>query len=325
MGKRPFAKADVDGDARRPVVEAAAGVALGLCAIGLRAVLNPLIGAGTPFILYFPAVTAACVVFGPTAGSACLALCSIGGLLTFLPLIAHPLHQRYWLLFLIFLGAGGALVWLTGRQRASLQAVRAAHRQEGLLIAELQHRVKNTLAIVQSIASQSLRSAASAADVEILFTDRLRALAKAHDALSETNWEGVSLRGLLDRTLEPFVIDQADRIRLDGDDVLAPPDQIVGLALCFHELATNATKYGALSRAEGRVEIAWRRLAAAEGPRLELTWTERDGPPVTPPARRGFGSRVLTGGLAARTRPEVSLDYRREGLAWRAVFDLSRA
>jgi two-component sensor histidine kinase len=229
---------------------------------------------------------------------------------------------RYSLPFGIFLAAGAALVWQTSRQRASLLALRAAHRQETLLIGELQHRVKNTLAIVQSIAAQTLRSGAPPAQMEGLVTERLRALAKAHDALSETGWEGVSLRSLLTRTLEPFVADHTARIVLLGEEVMAPPDQIVGLALCFHELATNATKYGALSRPEGRVEIAWRTLDPPDGPRLELAWTEQDGPPVKPPSRRGFGSRVLTGGLSARTRPDISLEYRPEGLAWRAAFDL---
>jgi two-component sensor histidine kinase len=317
-------KVTIDAATRRTWAEALAGVGLGVCAIGLRAALNPVIGASTPFILYFPAVTAACVGFGPTAGALCLAVCCLGGVVLFMPGLGHMAHPpRYRFAFLIFIAAGAALVWLTARQRASLRALEAAHRQERLLIAELQHRVKNTLAIVQSLATQTLKFAASPSDIEVLFTERLRALAKAHDALSETSWEGVSLRGLLGRTLEPFVIDQADRITLLGEDVLAPPDQIVGLALCFHELATNATKYGALSRTEGRVEIAWRTREAASGRRLELTWTERGGPPVAPPARRGFGSRVLTGGLSARTRPEVSLDYRREGLAWRATFDLA--
>jgi two-component sensor histidine kinase len=314
------------GGPPRLLPEAAAGVALAVCAVGLRAGLDPVLGGNTPFVLYFPAVTAACVVFGPIAGAVCLAVCSVGGVAIFLPSILHNAHApRRWLPFLIYLASGSALVWLTARQRSSIDALRAAHRQETLLIGELQHRVKNTLAIVQSIASQSLRSGAPPDQLERAITERLKALAQAHDALSETNWESVSLRSLLSRTVAPFTLDDPSRVALQGEDVLAPSDQIVGLALCFHELATNAIKYGALSRPEGRVEIAWRILDGAAPPRLELVWAERDGPPVERPARRGFGSRVLIAGLAARTRPKVSLEYRPAGVFWRAEFDLSPA
>jgi two-component sensor histidine kinase len=326
MDSQPFANAGIETGPGEAVIQAGLGAALAGCALLLRAALDPVIGAGTPFILFFPAVTAACVLAGPIAGAICLAVCLVGGGILFMPPLTAALHTgRLWVPFMIFLGAGSGLVWLTERQRLSVQALSVAHRQERLLIAELQHRVKNTLAIVQSIAAQSLRSGGPPDQVELILTERLRALAQAHDALSETRWDSVSLRGLLTRALDPFIFDRPGRLTLSGEEVPTPADQVVGLILCLHELATNAIKYGALSRPEGRVEITWRASQTPGGPRLLLSWTERDGPRVTPPRRQGFGTRVLTGGLAARTRPKVTLDYPPEGLIWRAEFDLTPA
>jgi two-component sensor histidine kinase len=327
MESQPFASAGIqESTPVEAVVEAVFGAALAGCALLLRASLDPVIGPGTPFILFFPAVTVACVVLGPLAGAFCLAVCIVGGGILFMPPLTITLHTgRLWVPFMIFLAAGSGLVWLTERKRLSVRALSVAHRQEGLLIAELQHRVKNTLAIVQSIAAQSLRSGAPPDQMEIVLTERLRALAQAHDALSETSWDSVSLRGLLTRALDPFVVDRPGRLTLRGEEVLTPADQVVGLTLCLHELATNAIKHGALSRPEGWVEIAWSACDAPGAPRLLLSWTERGGPPVKPPGRKGFGTRVLTGGLAARTRPKVTLDYPPEGLIWRAEFDLTPA
>jgi two-component sensor histidine kinase len=299
------------------------GAALGAAAVGLTVALDPIFGSSTRFVFFFPALTVACVLIGPIGGASCLAATSVLGVIAFIPDTAHHHHaRRLWFPFLTFLASGAALIWLTAGLRATLLALRASHRQERLLIGELQHRVKNTLAIVQSIASQSLRSGATPADVEASLNERLRVLAKAHDALSETNWDCVGLKSLMARALEPFVAEGDPRLVMNGEDVMAPADQVVGLVLCFHELATNALKYGAFSQPCGRVVIAWRTRETLRGRRLELEWAESQGPRITPPSHVGFGSRILTAGLAARTRPTISLDYPPEGLRWRAEFDL---
>jgi PAS domain S-box-containing protein len=178
-----------------------------------------------------------------------------------------------------------------------------------LLIDELNHRVKNTLAIVQSIAHQTLRSNDVPAPVRRAFEGRLLALAGAHDVLTQKMWEPTSLGGLFSNAIASLGLDAA-RVILVGPRVLVPPKTAVSLAMAFHELATNALKYGSLSVPEGRVEVSW----GQEDERLRLQWQESGGPPVTPPARSGFGTRLIERSLAAELEGSARLDYRPEGL-----------
>jgi two-component sensor histidine kinase len=193
-----------------------------------------------------------------------------------------------------------------------------AHNQEHLLVLELQHRVKNTLAIVQALAAQTFGAAVDMRAFKEAFTERLIALGRAHNVLSEAAWREVTLRTLVERTVEPFVGDQPDRLRVDGADLELAPDLVVDVALCLHELAANATKHGALSNPAGRVEVSWRRLS---GGRVELRWTEHHGPKVAPPSHQGFGSRLLARGLSRRVKPSVVTDFHPDGLRWIAEFD----
>ena len=175
-----------------------------------------------------------------------------------------------------------------------------------LLVNELNHRVKNTLATVQSIATQTLRNATSLAKAQEDFEHRLLALARAHDILTRRGWAGADLSEIVAVATEAF----AERTVVRGGPTPLPPQTAVSLAMALHELAVNAIKYGALSAAGGRVEVEWR---VALG-RLTLSWRERDGPPVRPPSRRGFGSRLIQEGLAHELGGEVSIDYRPEGV-----------
>jgi len=171
----------------------------------------------------------------------------------------------------------------------------AAQEQQRLLINELNHRVKNTLATVQSIAAQTARRAESPEDFREKFETRLIALSQTHNALTRGGWESASLSELLTQEFKPYA---GDQVRMDGPEVNLPPRIAVSLGMVFHELATNAAKYGALSSPTGNVRVSWRTvLSAGEESRLILQWREENGPPVQMPTRRGFGSRLIEGSV----------------------------
>lgn len=185
-------------------------------------------------------------------------------------------------------------------------------QQQRLLINELNHRVKNTLAIVQGIAWQSLRAKGVPAPVREAFEGRLAALASAHDVLTRQNWEAGPIHQIIGEATAPHHAGDG-RLALRGPALDLEPKTAVALAMAMHELATNAVKHGALSAPEGRVDVEW----SVDGGRLALTWRESGGPP--PPARvtRGFGARLLERGLSAELNGSVTLDFRPEGLVCR--------
>jgi two-component sensor histidine kinase/integral membrane sensor domain MASE1 len=185
-----------------------------------------------------------------------------------------------------------------------------AEEHQRLLVHELNHRVKNTLATVQSIAAQTSRSRDLRAGYAS-FTDRLMALSRAHDVLTRQSWEGADLMAMVQGAVQPFETDAGERFHLQGPHVWLGPQQALAIAMALHELATNAAKYGALSSSEGRVDLTWE--APADGG-LKMVWRESGGPPVSAPTHRGFGSRLLERGLAAELRGTVTVDYRPDGL-----------
>ena len=189
------------------------------------------------------------------------------------------------------------------RQREA-EANQAAERQQ-LMINELNHRVKNTLVVVQSLARHSLRDGGALGLRQ--FNDRIHALASAHDLLTRRSWEGADLGEILAETLQPY----AAQVSLEGPPLPLSPNGAVAMAMIFHELATNASKYGALSRETGRVTIDWR----IEGrTRVVVRWEERGGPTVSPPERRGFGSRLVAASLKGELAGSAVFDYAPEGL-----------
>ncbi|MDX6748769.1 HWE histidine kinase domain-containing protein [Geminicoccaceae bacterium 1502E] len=191
-----------------------------------------------------------------------------------------------------------------------ISAEKEAQERQRLLINELNHRVKNTLATVQSIAAQSFRRSDCAEELA-LFNSRLMALSKAHNILTGETWESAGLRRLVENVVEPF---GPRRFVLEGAERRLSPKFAVTLAMVLHELATNAAKYGALSAPGGHVELSW---AIMESPdeRLRLAWQEIGGPPVSRPARRGFGSRLLERQFAREFGAEVKLAFDPDGLA----------
>jgi len=182
-----------------------------------------------------------------------------------------------------------------------------------LLINELNHRVKNTLATVQSMAAQSLRGALDPEEAFARLEGRLLGLSAAHNILTERNWAGATLAEVVERTLAPFVMHAQERVRRAGGEVWLAPQAAVALSLALHELATNAVKYGALSVEAGRVEVFW---TVAERT-LTISWRETGGPAVVRPTRRGFGSRLIEHNLPRELGGATALDFDPGGLVCR--------
>jgi len=201
----------------------------------------------------------------------------------------------------------GAAVNITDRKRAELHL--------RLLVNEMNHRVKNSLATIQAIAAQSFTDSRALPQAQEAFTNRIVALAEAHDLLTRENWDGADLHEVTERLAA--LHGGPARFELSGPAVRLSPKTALSLSMALHELATNAIKYGALSAPHGRVRIAWN---LAEGPgaeRLDLTWTESGGPPVSPPAQRGFGSRLIERGLAAELSGSATIDFLPDGVVCR--------
>lgn len=194
---------------------------------------------------------------------------------------------------------------------------KVAEEQRAFLVNELNHRVKNTLATVQSLAVQTLRTAGDN-NARQLFQSRLLALSRAHDLLTAESWAGAGLRNVVQRATLPFE-GSPGRIGQTGEELRVSPKQALALSLVLHELATNAAKYGALSGGAGRVEISWEVVRGV----LILAWSERGGPPVTPPARTGFGTRLIERSLAHDLDGRASLDFRPDGLVARLEVPLA--
>jgi two-component sensor histidine kinase len=188
----------------------------------------------------------------------------------------------------------------------------AQHQQ--LLINELNHRVKNTLATVQSIVSQTLRHAPDRAEARAAIERRLIALSRAHDVLTRENWQGAYLSEMITQALEPFRSPEDNRFHVDGPEIMLSPRMALDLALALHELATNAVKYGALSNEFGEIHLTWAVDDSGAPPHLKLRWEERGGPPVVQPVRRGFGSRLIERSLAQALQGAVRIDFLPEGV-----------
>lgn len=227
-----------------------------------------------------------------------------------------------------FVRPDGRLIWMSVRsspvrnaEGGLLYVVRVvqditerkeAERRQKLLLDELNHRVKNTLATVQSLATQTARAVMNPHDFRSSFEGRLIALSKAHDQLTRRHWERAELREVLTGSLAPYAA--PDRVLLRGEDLQLRPRAVLTLAMVVHELTTNAAKYGALSVPGGRLEIRWAPVDQ-EGQRLlRLDWIERDGPPVAVPKRRSFGSRLIESSIAAELHGTTRLDFAESGL-----------
>lgn len=230
------------------------------------------------------------------------------------------------------LRSDGRLMWMSGRGRVierdpdgkarrvanivvDVTERKKAEERTRLLIDELNHRVKNTLATVQAIVAQTLNGEGSAADRRETIEARLQSLSRSHNLLTRENWEGAALHEVVREALRPFIRSQDGRqVSVDGPQLLLRPKVALSLGMALHELATNASKYGALSADVGQVAVWWTPSTADGVPFLDLFWQERGGPTVHPRSRRGFGSRLIEQGLAHELGGSARLDYLPDGL-----------
>jgi two-component system, chemotaxis family, CheB/CheR fusion protein len=213
-----------------------------------------------------------------------------------------------------------------GGRRVALESTRDVterkqwERRQQLLLGELAHRVRNTLAVVQAIAHQSMRTSQSSEEFVERFDGRLSALASSHTLLVNSEWEGADLATLTLSQLEPYTSDNPNRVRIDGEPVTLPADLATPFGLILHELATNAAKHGALARPRGSVTIEW--TVTRNDPRvLKVVWREQGGPTVQQPVTRGFGSALIESGISSAT---VKREFKRTGLICTIELPLSK-
>lgn len=219
-------------------------------------------------------------------------------------------------------GEDGDIIGLT------CAAIDITQRKEGeahlrLLLRELTHRSKNLLAVVQAMARQTAGQGGTIANFLERFGARLQALSRAHDLLVRESWHGASLHELIRAQLGHYLDRDNPQISIAGPETHLRPEAAQSLGLALHELATNAAKHGALSRARGRVAVEWRLNRDERGGRLEIVWKESKGPKVGAPRRRGFGSMVIEHNLTRALDAEVELDFSPEGLRCRIAVPAS--
>jgi two-component sensor histidine kinase len=195
------------------------------------------------------------------------------------------------------------MLYKVGRELAG------ALSQQKALLDEINHRVKNTLGTVQSIARLSRASSNDVEQYAVAFEGRLMALSEAYNLLTENNWAAVSLEAIVKRTLAPFA--GSDRLDIRGPNILLAPKVALALSAAIQELSTNAAKYGAFSAPSGKLDVSW---TTEEAGLVRLTWIERNGPPVRMPSRRGFGTKMISGIFGAEEGWSVNLDFQSSGL-----------
>ncbi|WP_207485674.1 CHASE3 domain-containing protein [Arenibaculum pallidiluteum] len=198
---------------------------------------------------------------------------------------------------------------------------REAEERQRLLAAELNHRAKNILATVQSIAAQSMRGSVDPEAAGLAFRGRINALAQTHALLTESGWMGASLRRVLQAEFAPY---PSEAVRIRGEDLDLVPKAAQSLGLVLHELVTNAAKYGALLVPEGAIAVEWSIQPEADGPILRLSWIERGGQPVAPPTRRGFGRLLIERVVAYEFGGTARLDFPPEGVRCELRLPLAR-
>lgn len=240
------------------------------------------------------------------------------------------------------LRSDGRLMWMSGRgrvvergpdgkaRRVANMVVDVTERKKNeertrLLIDELNHRVKNTLATVQAIIAQTLKGGATNPAIRETLESRLQSLSRSHDLLTRENWEGANLREVVQEALGPFIRSNDDRqLRVDGQGLRLKPKAALSLGMAFHELATNASKYGALLSEAGQIVIRWTTVLTDDELYVDLLWEESGGPAVRARSHRGFGSRLLEQGLPHELGGTAQLEYLPQGVRCKISFPMPR-
>lgn len=198
---------------------------------------------------------------------------------------------------------------------ANEERTRANEKQE-LLIAELNHRVRNVLNLIRGLVEQSKADAVGVAEFTANVTDRIQALARAHDQITRNNWSAASLHELIDTEMKAYLGEKSSRVILHGPDAIVQPDAFTTLALVFHELTSNSAKYGALADSRGRIDITCK---PGQDGAMSVTWVESDGPAVKPPLRRGFGSTIIERSIPYELGGEAEISYPLSGVRARLL------
>ncbi|MBG0811978.1 GAF domain-containing protein [Methylosinus sp. H3A] len=200
----------------------------------------------------------------------------------------------------------------------------AAQARQDFLMAELDHRVKNTLSVIQSLVRFTARSAVSLEDFNATLQSRLLTMARVQSLLTQSRWEGLSIRAIVDDELAPFRQAKENACQMRGEPIALKPKAALAVSMAIHELATNAAKYGALSAPGGRVRVEWRRRREKGEERLLLTWKESGGPVVAPPKRSGFGRMLIERTMAIDLGGEAELDFAPSGVECRLRIPVSQ-
>ena len=293
----------------------AIGIVAGLAVLVVRAALLPVLGQGELLTSLFPVLFVATVAGGTAAGAVCLPIGLLGGWYWFMgtprSFALAPFEGAALIGALV---AGLALVWLCNRLRESIIGFQHAVEHEQILADELAHRIKNLLQLVTTIARHTFTDQARPEDAREEFEGRIAALAGANIHLFQAHGGGTELRDIIISALAPFSGSlNEDRLCLRGPSVVLTPEMTIPLLLAIHELATNATKYGALSVPAGKVNIDWT-FDPATVPSFHLNWEETGGPEVHRPSRRGFGSELIERNLARKFRGNVDVRFLSKGL-----------
>ena len=206
---------------------------------------------------------------------------------------------------------------LTAFERAA-KSIFEREKHHGLLVDELNHRVKNTLAVVQSMAVLAKQTATSVSEYSTSFVHRIVSLAHTHDLLTKGSWESVQLKEIFENELNAYQNPECSRILLSGDPIALHSKEAVAISMIVHELATNAAKHGALSNGAGRLNISWQ----ADNEAIAIGWEEENGPPVSASQRNGFGTKLI-GSLVAGLSGESKMEYRPDGAYFNLKFPRS--
>ena len=286
------------------------GVGVAALSAGLRLMLDAAAPGLVPYAVIFPAVLFSTAVAGWQAGTLTMLISlSLAWYVLLPPRLALDGKSAGDTVGILLVGAScGLILAFTEVLRRTTRRLVDERGRQVLLNNELNHRVKNTLASVQSLAAQTFSRDGAARAARQVFEDRLLALSRAHDILTRTAWSAADLGEVVTRALAPF----ADRgqIAAQGPETPLSSQQVIAISMALHELATNALKYGALSDDEGRVAIAWEHRPG----RLRLNWRESGGPPADTPGQEGFGLRLLKRGLAGELGGSVEVTFGRTGL-----------
>ncbi|MCJ2086707.1 PAS domain-containing protein [Methylobacterium sp. E-005] len=229
-------------------------------------------------------------------------------------------YQVEWLITPVRDAGGRITNWVSAQRDVTDR--RAFEDRQALMVRELHHRVKNTLATVQAVLNATMRSSVTMAEFSKAFGGRILSLARTHALITEDEAQVASFEGLLRAELDAY--DEGGRITLDGPRLKLPSDLAVPVSMALHELTTNALRHGALGHPGGMVVVTWRIEDDPSGPWLAWTWNEHDGPPPTLPTREGFGTRLLNKILTAQVSAEVDIDFDADGLRIHVRLPLGR-